>query len=77
MLVEDVAMSRGSKIVPVRLPEKLYHAIVEAMESANRTRFEEPYVVSTYVRKCLVEKLEHLERSKKKKSSKQEKGGEA
>ena len=69
-------MSKGSKIVPVRLPERLYRGIIEAMEAANRSRFEEPYVLSTYVRKCLLDKLAHLERSRKLKN-RANKGGDA
>lgn len=74
-LERGIAMSKGSKIVPVRIPDRLFSAIVDAMEAANRTRFEEPYVLSTYVRKCLVDKLDHLQRSKKRARKSEGKGG--
>lgn len=59
-------MAKGSKIVPVRIPERLYEELIIAMEAANRVRREEPYCMSTYIRHCCVAKLDHLERARKK-----------
>lgn len=61
-------MSKGSRIVPVRVPRDLEIRIAAAIASANQSTKEEPYTLSEWIRKAVVEKLDHLERSKRKKT---------
>lgn len=58
-------MSKGSKIIPVRIPDELLTDLENAVKSANSTRREMPYTVSAWIRKCVEEKLAHLKRSRK------------
>jgi len=55
-------MSAGSKIVPVRIPDALHQEISLAIVLANETRKEEPYDMSSWIRKAIMEKLDHLRR---------------
>lgn len=61
-------MSKGSMIVPVRIPEVLYITLLETIKSANRSRKNAEYTVSEWIRKAITEKLEHLSRSRKRKT---------
>jgi hypothetical protein len=61
-------MSKGSRIVPVRIPRELEVRILTAIERANHHTKEEPYTLSDWIRKCIEEKLAHLERSNRKKT---------
>jgi len=56
-------MSKGSKIVPVRVQESLHKEIVSAVESANLFTRGELYTVSSWIRHQIVVKLKHLKRS--------------
>ena len=60
-------MSKGSKIVPVRIPDRLFAELVAALKSQNYHTREEPLTLSGWVRKCVIDKLNHLERGKKRK----------
>lgn len=55
-------MSKGSAIVPVRIPKELLAEIACAINSANATTAGPPYSVSSWVRKAIREKLDHLGR---------------
>lgn len=61
-------MSKGSRVVPIRVQRDLEIRIAAAIESANQTTKGEPYTLSEWIRKAVVEKLDHLERSKRKKT---------
>lgn len=57
-------MSKGSKIVPVRIDDDMFAEMVEAMESRNRQSREEPYKMSAFIRYCIRTKLEHMKRGR-------------
>jgi len=57
-------MSKGSQIIPVRIPEDLLAVVQQTIQSANSKRRHEPYTVSSWIRQCVAEKLSHLKRSK-------------
>ncbi len=61
-------MSKGSQIAHVRLSKELFISIEQALRSANRTRIHAPYTQSEWVRQAIREKLNHLSRSRKKRS---------
>lgn len=58
-------MSKGSQVIPVRIPKELLTEIEQAIQSANLTTGLEPYTVSSWIRKCVAEKLAHLKRSRR------------
>ena len=60
-------MSKGSRIVPIRIPAELESRILIAIDVRNKHSSEEPFSMSEWIRKAIMEKLDHLERSKKKK----------
>lgn len=57
-------MSKGSKIVPVRIDEDLLEQMEQAIESRNAATQEEPFNVSDYIRFCIRTKLAHTARSR-------------
>lgn len=59
-------MSKGSKIVQVRVPDDLLKRIEEHVSSLQLNARGEPPTVSSYIRKAIEEKLAHRERSRKK-----------
>jgi hypothetical protein len=59
-------MSKGSRIVPVRMPPYLYAKLLECIERANRGRKYAPYSVGEWIRQACREKVDHLQRSKRK-----------
>jgi len=59
-------MSKGNQVIPVRFPKELLTQVENAVQSANATRAAEPYTVSSWIRKCIEEKISHLQRSRKK-----------
>lgn len=61
---EGQVMSKGSKIVPVRIPDELLDQIEAAIQSANFHTKGEIYTVSSWIRKQLEMKLHNLNRSK-------------
>lgn len=73
-------MSKGSKIVPVRISDELYGEMLAAMDSRNNKTQEEPHTVSDFIRYCIRTKLAHAARgrssgrkaAKAKKQSRQE-----
>lgn len=58
-------MSRGSKIVHVRLSQETIASIIDAVDSANQSRRGAPYDFSAWVRAAIAEKLSHLKRSRR------------
>lgn len=62
-------MAKGSKIVQVRIPDKMLDAMIIALDKANERRREAPYDMSSWVRAAIVEKLAHLARSNRRKDS--------
>ena len=59
-------MSKGSKVVPVRIEAELLAMIDLLILRANEHTQEEPYTRSSWIKKALAEKINHLARSKKK-----------
>lgn len=57
---------RGSKIIPVRMPTELVEALVATITRVNKSRTEEPYSPSTFIRAAIREKIAHYARSNKK-----------
>jgi hypothetical protein len=58
-------MARGSAIVPVRMSEDMIRDIDAAINRANLNRHEAPYDRSSWIRKAIIEKMEHGIRSRK------------
>lgn len=56
-------MSKGSPVIRARVERDLYAQIQEAIRRANATTAEEPYSESSWVRKCILDRLAHLERA--------------
>jgi hypothetical protein len=61
-------MSRGSQVIPVRIPGDELEMVDSTISRINRRRREEPMTRSSFIRSALAEKLSHLERSKRKKT---------
>lgn len=60
-------MSMGSKVTPVRIEASLIAEIEAAIERANPMRDDEPYRMSSWIRKAITEKLAHLKRKPRRK----------
>lgn len=60
-------MSKGSKIIPIRMSDMYLDALDAAVRRANRTTRGEPYDRSSWIRKAITEKLDHLLRSSRRK----------
>jgi hypothetical protein len=58
-------MSKGSMIVHVRFPEEIYSKMLGAISNRNHYSFSDPMNLSDWIRKCVSDKLDHLQRSKK------------
>lgn len=58
-------MSRGNKIVPLRLSAETLAAMEARIERRNASTREEPWTVSDYIRHCIARDLAHIERGKK------------
>jgi hypothetical protein len=56
-------MSKGSKIVGVRVPPIFLAACEAAIARANRTTKEEPYTMSSWILAAMSRQLQHLSRS--------------
>lgn len=67
-------MSKGSKIVPIRIPEDLLEQILVRIASANVQRSEEPYTMSSWIIKCIRDRLDHNTRSRRKRRRKPPEG---
>lgn len=65
----EKAMSKGSKVIQLRIPSKMLDVMLLALNQANERRREAPYDMSSWIRACIVEKLAHLARSKKRKDT--------
>jgi hypothetical protein len=59
-------MSRGSQVVTLRIPPLLLAAIDAKVKESVQTKKDEPYNRSTWILQCIMEKFNHLERSKSK-----------
>jgi len=57
-------MSKGSKIVPVRIPAKLLGQIYTLIAQRNLKSKEEPWTTSAFVLCAIREKLDHSQRSR-------------
>ena len=56
---------RGSKIINVRIPDETL-AEIEAIVGRSVLHAKgEPYTVSSWIKKCIAEKLNHLSRGRK------------
>lgn len=56
---------RGSRILSIRINEERERDLIAAMNSANLTRREEPYTLSTWIMAAIDEKIDHPRRAKK------------
>jgi hypothetical protein len=56
--------SAGSRIVLVRLPEPLLAKVEEAIASNNKSRFDEGWNLSTWIRDAIWSKLAHQGRAR-------------
>lgn len=65
-------MSKGNPIIKLRVSREKLAEIMSAIDSANVSRREEEYHVSSWIRAAIEEKLAHLKRSKRKKEKRQE-----
>jgi hypothetical protein len=71
-------MSKGNKVVPVRLDPVLIERIHEALASKNAKVFEEEWTFSRWVRDACWQKLSHLGAGKKQREKRRnEKNGRA
>ena len=59
-------MSKGSQVVPVRIPMELLDLINAAIESRNDASPQEPMNLSSWIRAAVREKLRHLVRGRSK-----------
>jgi len=57
-------MSKGSKVVPVRIPDELYIRMIAQIDKTNERRKEEEFDVSSFIRKAIEDKLDHANRSR-------------
>lgn len=62
-------MSKGSQVIPVRLGDELLRELDKEIQKQNRTRHDEPYTRSSWIRKALADRFAHLSRSRAKKTS--------
>jgi len=60
---------RGSKIVPVRIDDALLSEIQAITARSVLHSPQEPYTVSSWIKKAITEKLDHLKRSGKARTS--------
>jgi len=59
-------MSKGSPIVAFRMSSVMMGDLELAVEKANKQNRDEPYTLSSWVKKAVMEKLAHLKRSGRK-----------
>jgi len=57
-------MSKGSRIVNVRINDELYMRMFKQIEGTNETRKGEPFDVSGFIRQAIEDKLAHNKRSR-------------
>lgn len=55
-------MSKGSRVVTLRLTPELETQVLAAIGRANNRTQDEPYGISTWIAKAIREKLDHLNR---------------
>lgn len=58
-------MSRGTRITPLRLSDELIARIHAAIASNNKSRREEEYNLTSWIRQAIEERLAKLERGRK------------
>jgi hypothetical protein len=58
---------KGSKIIPVRFPAEELAAVEAYLKESESTRSGEPWTISTFIKKAVREKLDHIQRSRKSK----------
>jgi len=59
-------MSAGNKILNVRIEDALYERMQEELTRRNEASAEAVWTMSDYVRKAVLEKISHADRSRKK-----------
>lgn len=59
-------MSKGSKVVPIRIPDELRKEIELFMMERNEYSREAPLSLSEWIRKACEEKIAHLKRGRTK-----------
>jgi hypothetical protein len=65
-------MSKGTQVITIRLSEYYTDKIDEAVKRRNVTTRREPWTRSCFIKQAILDKLAHMERSKKKKVAKPE-----
>jgi hypothetical protein len=60
-------MSKGSRIVPVRMTPELHDEMMVQIEMSLKHRKEEPWTVSEFIRTAIAEKLAKMARGRRKK----------
>lgn len=63
-------MSKGSKVVPVRIPNDLMEEIRRALNERKDARTMKPINFSTWVRQAIREKIAHARRSRARRAPK-------
>jgi len=56
-------MSKGSKVVPVRVPPLLLSMMDKTIVRLNKRRKDAPFTRSSFLLTCVLDKFDHLERS--------------
>lgn len=57
--------SKGSRIIPIRLPSDLLDQVDKAVQGSELRRKGEPWTRSSFIRRAIEEKLAHAARSRK------------
>lgn len=57
-------MSKGSKIVPVRIDDDMYAEMEQAIKARNQRTREEPWKMSAFIRYCVRAELKHMKRGR-------------
>lgn len=58
-------MSKGSKIIPVRMEASLIESISRQLNSRNEKSANSPWTMSDFIRASVIEKLQHYRRSQR------------
>lgn len=63
-------MSKGNKVVSFRVPPDLEERIEYAIYRRNKVTFNMPWTLADFVKQAIIEKLNHMARSRKTKKRK-------
>lgn len=58
-------MAKGNQVIPVRINPEILALINEAIASRNERTSDIPFTLSQWIRAAIMEKLAHLQRSKR------------